>query len=137
MEINIGETTPILASASTNENLSTPMQEINEAINILARTIPTLNDDIQLIRRNADQLRALVASLITHSSEVRSRNQEQNARINGIQHDQETLQQDLTTLQQTVEERQNTSYDGTLAWRITNVSEKLSEYSKKRFHSYG
>ncbi len=128
IEINIGETTSIIASASTNENLSTQMQEINETINILTRPIPTLNAAIQRRRPRADQLRASIESLITHSSVAPLSYQDQNARINDIQHDQETFQQYLATARQTVEEGQSTSHDGTLIWKISNVREKMGKY---------
>jgi hypothetical protein len=46
----------------------------------------------------------------------------------GIQRDQQTAQQTLVTLQQTVEEIQARRCDGALVWKITNVAENISKY---------
>jgi chromosome segregation ATPase len=130
MEINIGETSPILPPPA-NQNSENQMLGIYETINTLFDDMQRVNDDTQHLLRVQDQLRDSIESLMIHSSVLRTTNQEQNARITGIQHDQETLQQDLATTQRIVEERQSASYDGTLTWKITGVREKISKYSKK------
>ncbi|CAF4398838.1 unnamed protein product, partial [Didymodactylos carnosus] len=58
--------------------------------------------------------------------------QEKDAFINGMQVNQEILQQTLTDLTQNIENTQSTSYDGTFTWKIKNVAELMMHAQSER-----
>ncbi len=62
--------------------------------------------------------------------------QEQGAFLEGIKTNQEMFQQDLELLQQTADNMQYVSYDGTLIWKITSIREKMSKFYLNQTDDY-
>ncbi len=134
MDVDGGQTTASSMITSTNENLSTQMQEIYETINILASGIQTLNDDTQRLSSDFSRLQRTVESLTNDFATLKWSIQEQDAFLDRFKPDHEVLQQDVASLKQTVDDMQYVSYDGTLIWKITSFREKMSKFYLKNFH---
>jgi hypothetical protein len=132
METGIRETVSSSTPASTNVDINPQTQEIWTAMNMLATGIQTLNENRERLINEINRLNSSIVSLITDFETLRLSIQEHNTVLNGIQHNQEILQQDVPLSRQTVDDMQDISYDGTLIWRIPNVCEKMSEFSPKK-----
>ncbi len=132
----MGHSGPTSTITTTDENLSTQMQEIYETINMLASGIQTLNDDTQRLSSDSIRLQTSIESLTQDFATLKLSVQEQNAFLDGIKPNQEILQQDVASLKQKVDDMQYVSYDGTLIWKITNFREKMSKFSLKTCHIY-
>ncbi|CAF5229611.1 unnamed protein product, partial [Rotaria magnacalcarata] len=63
MNVAIGQSASSTMMTTTSENISSQMQEIYETINILARGIPTLNDDTQRLSSELIKLQSSIESL--------------------------------------------------------------------------
>ncbi len=113
---------------TTNEHLSSQMQEIYETINILASGIQTLNDDTQRLSSDSIRLQTSIESLSQDFSSLKLSIEEQGAFLDGIKPNQEILQQDVASLKQKVDDMQYVSYDGTLIWKISGFREKMSKF---------
>ncbi len=132
----MGQSGPSSTITTTDENVSTQMQEIYETINMLASGIQTLNDDTQRLSSDSIRLQTSIESLTQDFATLKLSVQEQNAFLDGIKPNQEILQQDVASLKQKVDDMQYVSYDGTLIWKITNFREKMSKFSLKTCHIY-
>jgi predicted nucleic acid-binding Zn-ribbon protein len=136
MDVDMGQSGPSSTITTTDENVSTQMQEIYETINMLASGIQTLNDDTQRLSSDSIRLQTSIESLTQDFATLKLSVQEQNAFLDGIKPNQEILQQDVASLKQKVDDMQYVSYDGTLIWKITNFREKMSKFSLKTCHIY-
>jgi predicted nucleic acid-binding Zn-ribbon protein len=127
MDIDGGQSSAS-AVTTTNENVSTQMQEIYETINILASGIQTLNDDTQRLSTDSIRLQTSIESLSQDFASLKLSIEEQGAFLDGIKPNQEILQQDVASLKQKVDDMQYVSYDGTLIWKISGFREKMSKF---------
>ena len=128
MGSSVGPQTASSMTVTTNEILSTQMQEIYETINILAGGIHTLNDDTQRLSSESVRIQSSVETLTQELAALKLSIQEQGAFLDGIKPNQEILQQDVGSLKQKVDDMQYVSYDGTLIWKITSFREKMSKF---------
>jgi hypothetical protein len=53
--------------------------------------------------------------------------QESHSFLEGVKHNQDIINQDLSSLKEKVNDMQYVSYDGTFVWKITNFKEKMSK----------
>jgi FtsZ-binding cell division protein ZapB len=125
MDVDMGQGASSTVITATNENISVQIQEVYETINILAGGIQTLNDDTQRLSGESIRLQSSVESLTNEFTSLKLSTQEQSAFLDGIRPNQESLQQDVASLKQTVDDMQYVSYDGTLIWKITSFREKM------------
>ena len=128
------DTTPTNFSNTTaaahppiHDTPSASMQEVYEAINVLASGIQTLNDDVQRLSSDSIRAQTSVESLTQDLAALQLGIHEQTAFMDGIKPNQEILHQDVASLKQKVDDLQYVSYDGTLVWKITSFHEKMSE----------
>jgi len=128
MDVDVGQGGASSMITTTNENISTQMQEVYETVNILASGIQTLNDDTQRLSSDSIRLQTSIESLKQDFASLKISIQEQSAFLDGIKPNQEILQQDVASLKQTVDDMQYVSYDGTLIWKIINFREKMSTF---------
>src|SRR5262249_47871534 len=98
-----------------------------ETIDVLAGGTQTLNEDAQRLSNESLQLHNSLDSLTKDIATLKLSIQEQNAFLDGLKPNQETLQQDVASLKQKVEDLQFVSYDGTLTWKISNFAEKMGK----------
>ena len=124
---NIFSNTTAVAHPPIHDTPSAFMQEVYEAINVLASGIQTLNDDVQRLSSDSIRAQTSVESLTQDLAALQIGIQEQTAFMDGIKPNQEILHQDVASLKQKVDDLQYVSYDGTLVWKITSFHEKMSE----------
>ncbi|CAF4402378.1 unnamed protein product [Adineta steineri] len=127
MDVDMGHGASNSMMTTTNETMSSQMQEIYEAINILASGIQTLNDDTQRLSTDSVRLQSSVELLTQDFATLKLSVEEQGAFLDGIKPNQEILQQEVASLKQKIDDMQYVSYDGTLIWKITSFNEKMSK----------
>jgi TNF receptor-associated factor 2 len=132
MDVDVAQGGASSVITTTNESMSTQVQEIYETINILASGIQTLNDDTQRLSSESIRLQTSIESLTQDFGTLKLSIQEQSAFLDGIKPNQEILQQDVASLKQRVDDMQYVSYDGTLIWKITNFREKMMDAQSER-----
>ncbi|CAF3084046.1 unnamed protein product [Rotaria sp. Silwood2] len=132
MDVDTEQGTSNSIITTTNDNMSTPMQEIYETLNILASGIQTLNDDTQRLSSESIRLQSSIESVTQEFSSIKLSIQEQSSFLDGVKPNQEILQQDVASLKQKVDDMQYVSYDGTLIWKITSFHEKMMDAQSER-----
>ncbi|CAF4622189.1 unnamed protein product, partial [Rotaria sp. Silwood2] len=96
-------------------------EEVTERLSILVRDTETLTSDEQRLSHE------LLPTLAEELSKVKLSVEESNPFLEGVQHNQDLLNQDLSSLQEKINDLQCVSHDGTLIWKITNFQEKMSK----------
>ncbi|CAF4025181.1 unnamed protein product [Adineta steineri] len=132
MDVDMGQGASSSMMTTTNETMNSQMQEIYEAINILASGIQTLNDDTQRLSTDSVRLQSSVELLTQDFATLKLSVEEQGAFLDGIKPNQEILQQEVASLKQKIDDMQYVSYDGTLIWKITSFNEKMMDAQSER-----
>ena len=114
---------------TTNED-SAQTENIEEMIDILSSGIETLVDETQRLSSESLQQSLSMQTAAQSLAMLKTSSEESNTGLNALGTNMAILQQECSSLKQTVEERQHTSYDGTLIWKITNVQDKMSMPTK-------
>jgi len=109
----------------SDETSHTNLQQLYETLELLVGGIQALNDDTQRITSDALHYQNTLEFLSEEQSKVKVAIQETNSFLNAHKSNQQILEQDLASMQQQIEDMKNTSYDGTLMWKITNVQQKI------------
>ncbi|CAF3990168.1 unnamed protein product [Didymodactylos carnosus] len=130
---NIGITDESIISPSIAINdLYAEYNKLYEALTILTGGIQTVISDKERLTRELSNLKSSVDFDRQEQLKLKQSEQEQDALINGIQLNQEILQQNLTNLTHHVQSIQSTSYDGTFTWKIKNVAELMMQAQSER-----
>lgn len=105
-------------------------EHLKKIIDTFTEGIEVLNDDLQRLSDESLQQSQTVETMDRNTTILKTSCEESNAALNALNTNLTVLQQDCSSLKQKVEERQFTSYDGTLIWRIANVQQKMSKNIK-------
>ncbi|CAF1144786.1 unnamed protein product [Didymodactylos carnosus] len=118
--------------SSTISAINCLLQQLYETLTTPTKHFQPLNE--KLIRLSTESLRHqnLIQAWQTEISLVKLSITDTDSYIAGIEPNQETLLQELASLKQKVEDLQSISYDGTLTWKIPNVSEKMADPQLER-----
>ncbi|CAF3886979.1 unnamed protein product [Rotaria sp. Silwood1] len=108
------------------------LEELHEMLNILAGAIETLINDEQCLTNESLQMQITLPTLTEELSKVKLSIEGSNSFLEGIKHNQVILNQDLSSLQEKINDLQYVSYDGTLVWKITNFQEKMIDAQSER-----
>jgi predicted nucleic acid-binding Zn-ribbon protein len=136
MDVDMGQGAASSMMTTTNDNLTSQMQEVYETINILASGVQTLNDDTQRLSSDSVRLQNSIESKTQDFLSFKISVQEQSPFLDGIKPNQEILQQDVASLKQKVDDMQYVSYDGTLIWKIVSFHEKMSKLNLNLSYDY-
>jgi chromosome segregation ATPase len=109
----------------TNETSHINLQELNETMELLVGGIQALNDDTQRLSSDSIHYQNTLGFLSEEYSKVKLATQETNSLLDAHKSNQQMLEQNLASLQHQIDDLKNTSYDGTLIWKITNVQQKI------------
>lgn len=107
--------------------LATPVLPATVGTNVPDEQIPNLNVNLDHFHQRLTQIRHALASIINQTMTIRTSYEERPVLINGSRSIGMVQRQTLAPLQQAVDEKQHTSYDGTLTWKITGVREKMGK----------
>jgi uncharacterized coiled-coil DUF342 family protein len=123
MENDLSRTT----TATTNDPTIAQLQEIHNTLNILSGGIETLNDDAQRLSNESLQSQIKIQALTEDFLHVKESVEESDIFLEAVKHNQDILNQDLSSLKEKIDDMQYVSYDGSLVWKITNFQEKMSK----------
>ncbi|CAF3586723.1 unnamed protein product [Rotaria sp. Silwood1] len=100
---------PRTTTAGTCNPTIAQLEELNEMLNILVSDIETLTNDEQCLTHEALQIQITLSTLAAEQSKVKLSIEESNIFLEGVKHNQ-----DLSSLQEKVDDLQCISYDGAL-----------------------
>ncbi|CAF1227878.1 unnamed protein product [Rotaria sordida] len=103
------------------------LEELHEMLDILVGSIETLTNDEKHLTNESLQMQITLPTLIEELSKVKLSIEESNSFLEGVKHNQDILNQDLSSLQEKINDLQCISYDGTFVWKIINFQEKMSK----------
>jgi SMC interacting uncharacterized protein involved in chromosome segregation len=112
---------------TTNNFTMDQLEELYETVRILSNGAQTLNEDRQRLNSELLEHQTKLQSLTDNASQVQVAVEEENAALNRIKKDVETLSEDLFSLKEKIDDMQYISYDGTFTWKITNFQEKMGK----------
>jgi hypothetical protein len=121
MDIEPARTTTVSDPATAQ------VQELYETINILPGGTTALSDDGQRLSNDSLINQIKIQALTEAVSHAQMSVKESHGFLQGLKHNQDILNQELTLLKQTIDDMQYVSYDGTFVWRITNFQAKMSK----------
>jgi chromosome segregation ATPase len=118
---------PRTTTTTASNPASAQLQEIHEALDILSGGIETLNDDAQRLSNDSLQSQIKLQALAEEFSQTKVSVEESHIFLQGVKHNQDILDQDLSSLKEKINDMQSVSYDGSFVWKITNFQEKMSK----------
>ena len=129
MNMDTGYAITTTMVSSTDENSSSPLEDMYKTVHILTGGIQALNDDNQ--RLNNQMLHVQIQGEDLHKgiSTLKSSIEEEDIFLHALKSNHDILSQDVASLEQNVDDLRSVSYDGTLIWKITSVREKMSKSS--------
>ncbi|CAF2941393.1 unnamed protein product [Rotaria sp. Silwood2] len=111
---------------------TTQLQELYEMLNILSCGIETLNNDQQRLGNVSLQIQTTLPTLVEELPKVKLSIEESNVFLEGVKYNQNILNQDITSIQQKLNDLKYVVYDGTFVWKITNFKEKMIDAQSER-----
>jgi chromosome segregation ATPase len=116
---------PTTTTAAASKPVTTQLQDVYEIVNILSGGIETLNDDQQRLSNESLQIQIQLQTLTEDFPQIKSSEEESHSFLKGVEHNQNILSQDLSSLKEKINDMQYVSYDGAFVWKITNFKEKM------------
>ena len=107
---------------------NTSVEEVSDMIIALENGVDVLNEDAKRLSIETNKLSNAIENLNNEYNALKLSIREQNTYLDGIKPKQDALQQEVSTLQQTIDDSQSISYDGTYTWRISGFREKMGEF---------
>ncbi|CAF1094727.1 unnamed protein product [Rotaria sordida] len=125
--VNTTSSTTILTDDHGNEH-----EYVNEMISLLSNGVQTLNDDVVRMNNesveNFESFKTIDEVLPTIKKSI----EESNNILDAMNTNLTILHQELSSLKQKYEDKQATSYDGTLIWKISRFQEKMTDAKSER-----
>ncbi|CAF3821072.1 unnamed protein product [Rotaria sordida] len=128
MDIDLPRTTTVGAYNPP----TTQLEELYEMLNILVGGIETLTNDEQRLSNELLQMQMILPILTENLSKVKLSIEESNVFVEAVKHNQAILNQDVSSLQENINDMQYVSYDGMSIWKITNFREKMIDAESER-----
>ncbi|CAF3008343.1 unnamed protein product [Rotaria sp. Silwood2] len=111
---------------------TTQIEELYETFNIFSGGIETLNNDQQRLNNESFRVQNVFPTLTEELSKLKLSVETSNVFLDEIEQNQDILNRVFASLQETINESQNISYDGTFVWKITNFQEKMMDAQLER-----
>jgi TNF receptor-associated factor 2/TNF receptor-associated factor 3 len=122
--------TTITTNELPDRTMHGSLHESYEMMEHLLGGMQALNDDTQRLSSESHVYQDALQSFTEDISKVKLAVQETNSLMDAQKSNQQILEQSIASLQQQIEELRNTSYDGTLTWKISDIQQKIG-----RLHS--
>ena len=116
--------TTMCTNAINDASINISVKDLHEMIEQVEGSVKVLMDDTRQLSSESNVYRSTTQSLYDELSRLKLSIQETNALLNGHKSNQHTLAEQLTSLQQDVNDLKNTSYDGTFIWKISDFRQK-------------
>ncbi|CAF1059374.1 unnamed protein product [Rotaria sp. Silwood1] len=123
---------PANTTMSSFDSINIQLQGTNQTIDILSDGVSILNEDRERLSQESIVFNNKIETLTRDFSTLKLSIQETTTYLDGIKPNQEILYQEVTSLKQKFDDMQFISYDGTLLWKITNVSSNMADAQSER-----
>lgn len=94
-------------------------------MDLLVNSLHVLSDETQRLSSESIRQQNTSRALSDNYAKTQSTVQETQRLMEAQQLNQQALECGIASLQQQINEQKNVSYDGTLLWKITDVSQKI------------
>ncbi|CAF1470211.1 unnamed protein product [Didymodactylos carnosus] len=115
--------------------LYSELRKCYETLTILTQGIQTLSLDTNRLSSESLNNNTVIQSLFSEISQAKILMDEKHSHIAVVGPDQERLQQELLSVKEKLDSIEFTSHDGTLVWKVINVSEKMADAQSERHPS--
>ena len=115
------------SKTTTNDTTKTDAIELTEILNILSGGIEALINESQNLTIEVSQQQEKVKQIEEQSSTMKISAEESQSLLQGFKQNQDILQQEIMSLNESVDDMQYVSYDGTFIWKISNFKEIMSK----------
>jgi predicted nucleic acid-binding Zn-ribbon protein len=122
--------TTISTNRTTDETIDNNLQDSYEIMEHLLGGIQALSDDTQRLNSESHSYQNTLQVFSEDLSKVKVAIQETNSLLDAHKSNQQVLEQNLASLQQQIDDLKNTTYDGTLTWKITNIQQKIGRLNR-------
>ncbi|CAF1072929.1 unnamed protein product [Adineta ricciae] len=119
-------------STTTTNNAMSQLPELNEVVGVLVDGVQVLVEHTRDLSMESVRIENQVENLHEELETLKVSVPEQSIFLSGLKPNQEILAQEVASLKQHIDEFQYTSYDGSLIWKITDVSKKISDAQGER-----
>ncbi|CAF1086442.1 unnamed protein product [Didymodactylos carnosus] len=119
----------------TNEAVQTMYNELKkcyDTLTVLTQGIHALSDDTNRLSTESLRTNNLIQGVLNELNQIKLSINEKDLYSAGMASNQGMLQQELSSIKQKVEEAEFVSCDGTLIWKVTNVSDKIADAQSER-----
>lgn len=125
---NLSVIVPTTASSTTvaQDGLNDRFGTTPEDIGILTASVTMFADEARKLTVTASEQSQIVLKTSERLSALKISIEESNSSATASELNLQILREQLHSLQSTYTEKRLTSYDGTLVWKITDVSQKMS-----------
>ncbi|CAF1264643.1 unnamed protein product [Rotaria sordida] len=123
---------PSHTTMSSFDSITMQLQEACQTLDILSDGVSTLNEDRERLNRESNFINNRIESLTSDFARLKLSIEEKMTCLDELKRNQEILDQEIASSKQKMDDMQNVSYDGTLFWKITNVSSKIADAKSKR-----
>ncbi|CAF1187136.1 unnamed protein product, partial [Didymodactylos carnosus] len=127
------------AQNSSNANIETQINDLYATHKKCYELLMTLSQGIQTItqetnRLSTDSLRLnnSIQTIYKESNDLKKSMEEKDIYLAGIAPNQEILQQELSSIKEKIDSMEFRSFDGTLTWKVSDVSEKMADAQSER-----
>jgi hypothetical protein len=122
--------TTISTSRIDDETMNIKFQESYEMMEQLLGGVQALSDDTQRLNSESLLYHNTLQSFAGDMSKLKVAVQETNSLLDAHKSNQQIYEQNLASIQQQIDDLRNTSYDGTLTWKITNIQQKIGRLNR-------
>ncbi|CAF1160759.1 unnamed protein product [Didymodactylos carnosus] len=126
------ETVSSSALSVEMSDLHQELQKCHETLLIFDQGVQTLSSDVTRLDSEAQRHQQLIQSAFNEIQQLKLSVDEKDTFLVGIAANKEILEQELTNIQEKIQNIESVSYDGTQTWKITNVSNKTADAQSER-----
>ncbi|CAF1518141.1 unnamed protein product [Didymodactylos carnosus] len=115
----------------TNE-LYDQLKRCHETLIILSQGIQTLSNDSSRLNEESLHVNNLIPGVQNELNQMKVSIEKKDTFFSSTALNQEAIQQQLSSIKEIVDEMEFVSVDGTLIWKVTNISEKMADAQSER-----
>ena len=103
------------------------LEEVSRTSDAAKDGAEALNENTERLRIEANYYQSVLQPIIQELPTIKKSSDEQNAFVDDMKTNQQTVEQDILTMKEQFEDMQSANHDGMFTWKITNVKEKMGE----------
>ncbi|CAF0987975.1 unnamed protein product [Didymodactylos carnosus] len=125
---------PLLSSitTTTQTNLYGELNRSYDTLTILTQAVEVLQNDAVRLSAESVQTNSLLQAMHQQLIGLKKSVEAKDILVAGLGPNEEILQEELSSVKQKLQDMETVSYDGTLIWKVTQVSDKIADAQTER-----